>query len=337
MATHNLRTELDGEVAGSYRIGGVSRLTGVPVTTLRIWESRYGAFQPDKSTGRHRLYGETDVMRARLLRQLSASGHSIGSIARLGLPELQRLLTGTRLAPEAPPAKALSLVVVGEAAAARVNAPAWLVRHLGRGARVLAVHADLYAAEAAQGAQEQTDVLLVRLNALQADTAAQLTRAAAHWRANHTVVLYNFAAGPVLEMLRSAGFILRREPVADEELAEAIRSVTVVDTGGAAPAFQAGATIPRRQFSDAMLAQVAQAPTSIVCECPRHVADLIAQLVAFEEYSAQCLDSSPEDAHLHAYLRSISGSARALFEHALQMVLRQDGVVVDDGVDVEPA
>ena len=34
-----------------HRIGAVSSLSGVPVPTLRIWETRYGAFRPSKSTG----------------------------------------------------------------------------------------------------------------------------------------------------------------------------------------------------------------------------------------------------------------------------------------------
>ena len=32
------------------------------------------------------------------------------------------------------------------------------------------------------------------------------------------------------------------------------------------------------------------------------------------------------DARVHAYLHSVSGSARALFEHALQMVAEHEGL-----------
>ena len=46
-----------------HRIGAVSALSGVPVPTLRVWESRYGAFTPAKTGGRHRLYTEADVLR----------------------------------------------------------------------------------------------------------------------------------------------------------------------------------------------------------------------------------------------------------------------------------
>jgi hypothetical protein len=68
--------------------------------------------------------------------------------------------------------------------------------------------------------------------------------------------------------------------------------------------------------------------TNVLCECPRHVAEIIAQLVSFEQYSQECLNKSTEDARLHAYLHSVSGSARALFEHALQRVAEHEGLVL---------
>ncbi|MES2633008.1 MAG: MerR family transcriptional regulator [Pseudomonadota bacterium] len=312
--------------AGTYRIGGVSRLTGVPVTTLRVWETRHAAFSPAKSTGRHRLYTEVDVMRARILRQLTVAGHSLGGIARLPLSELQRRLTGSRSAESTAPVsqmKSVSLVVVGEAIAARMNGAGWSQHYRGQAPQVSHVFADLGAAAAAadSGQLQHCDILLVRLNAIQRSTAAELAGALARIRANHTIVLYNFAAEPVLEAMRADGMILRREPVSDAELVEVIRSVTVVDTTEAAPAFGPGATVPPRRYSDSELAKIASSPTPILCECPRHIADLISQLTSFEDYSRQCLDTSPEDASIHAYLRSISGSARALFEHALQRVM----------------
>jgi hypothetical protein len=58
------------------------------------------------------------------------------------------------------------------------------------------------------------------------------------------------------------------------------------------------------------------------------VAELISQLASFEQYSQECLHRSSEDAHLHAHLASVSGSARALFERALEMVAEHEGIVL---------
>jgi len=332
LLTHEAMSAEEGmdTSSGTYRIGGVSRLTGVPVTTLRVWETRHAAFTPAKSAGRHRLYTDLDVMRARLLRQLSAGGHSVSGIARLPLPQLQRLLAGIRV--DTAPASAaipntLSLVVVGEALAARMDSAGWRLHTEGRGpTEVREVFADLVGAAeaAASDGREPADILLVRLNAIQRSTAAQLTRVVAQTRVHHVVVLYNFAAQPVLDGMRADGMILRREPVTDTELAEVISSLRVIDAN-AEPAFGARASVPPRRYSDAQLAQVASQPTPMLCECPRHIVDLIGQLASFEEYSRQCLDTDPREAQIHAQLRSIAGSSRALFEHALQMVLEHGG------------
>jgi hypothetical protein len=56
------------------------------------------------------------------------------------------------------------------------------------------------------------------------------------------------------------------------------------------------------------------------------VAELISQLASFEEYSQDCLNNKAEDAHLHAYLTSISGTARALFENALEIIAAHEGI-----------
>jgi hypothetical protein len=60
------------------------------------------------------------------------------------------------------------------------------------------------------------------------------------------------------------------------------------------------------------------------------VAEIITQLASFEQYSHECLNKSSEDAHLHAYLSSVSGSARALFERALEMIAQHEGIELQD-------
>ncbi len=84
--------------------------------------------------------------------------------------------------------------------------------------------------------------------------------------------------------------------------------------------------IPQRKFNDMTLMRVSGISTNVLCECPRHVAEIIAQLASFEQYSHDCLNKSSEDAHIHAYLSSVSGSARALFESALEMVAQHEGI-----------
>ncbi|MEI2691186.1 MAG: MerR family transcriptional regulator [Anaerolineae bacterium] len=48
-----------------YNIGVVSRMTGIPVATLRIWERRYEFPRAGRTAGGHRLYSEQELTRLR--------------------------------------------------------------------------------------------------------------------------------------------------------------------------------------------------------------------------------------------------------------------------------
>lgn len=75
-----------------FSIGMTAKLTGLTGFTLRAWERRYGAARPRRSPSGRRIYTRREVEKLKTLKALTDSGHSIGEIARLNLPELQSLL-----------------------------------------------------------------------------------------------------------------------------------------------------------------------------------------------------------------------------------------------------
>ena len=75
-----------------YLIGKVTKLTGLSVDVLRVWERRYGAVRPVRSEGGTRLYSDADIKRLKRLRQAVDGGHSIGQAARLSESELDELI-----------------------------------------------------------------------------------------------------------------------------------------------------------------------------------------------------------------------------------------------------
>ena len=77
-----------------YRIGTLSRLSGVSTHLIRVWERRYDALEPDRSGGGARLYAPADLERLRLLKRAVELGHAIGQVARLDRDELERLSGG---------------------------------------------------------------------------------------------------------------------------------------------------------------------------------------------------------------------------------------------------
>jgi MerR family transcriptional regulator, light-induced transcriptional regulator len=249
-------------------------------------------------------------------------------VARLEVPRLQQMLGAAQEAAGASQAAAgprrVTCAVVGAALAARVSAPEWRRRHLPEGVDVRQVSTGLEALLASPA--QAVELLLVRVNAVHRSMQDQLLRALELWQAPRAILLYNYGAAPALEALQRAGVLLRREPLADADLAHLVRSGLVVDAARSLAPATPGATIPPRRYSDEELAVVATSPSSVMCECPRHIAELITQLAGLEAYSQQCLNATDDDAQLHAYLRSVAGSARALFEQALEMAARHGGL-----------
>jgi DNA-binding transcriptional MerR regulator len=313
----------------SYRIGTISKLAGIPVPTLRVWESRYAAFTPVKTEGQHRMYGEEDLLRATLMKQLCDEGHAISTIANLDIHALSQLHNkhrrGSMVEARHKQPQSVKMAVIGLALAGRIETKNFSSNLLGSSIEVTNIFADVQAAQS--GPFEQpAEILLLKVNTLHEIVMRDIQRITTKNAAMKVIVLYNYGREQVAHAMRTAGMLVKREPITDYELAELIRSVLNVDANHSLSEAPPNSMIPPRKYSDETLARVAGISTNVLCECPRHVAEIIAQLASFEQYSLECLNKSTEDAHLHAYLTSVSGSARALFEHALEKVAQHEGI-----------
>jgi DNA-binding transcriptional MerR regulator len=65
-----------------YNIGIVSRMTGIPVATLRVWERRYDFPNSTRTPGGHRLVSEKEVMRLRWVKARVDEGMQTGQAIR---------------------------------------------------------------------------------------------------------------------------------------------------------------------------------------------------------------------------------------------------------------
>jgi DNA-binding transcriptional MerR regulator len=319
-----------------YRIGAISKLSGVAVSTLRNWEHRYQAFEPQKSKGRHRMYSTQDLERARLLHVLSLQGHSISHLAKLDLVQLKTL----NLAPS--PARSpngfTSVVRVGVSdptLLTRIDSSlfqmAWLQHHPGVQIHTFEISMNWSAGSALGSVETEAELLWLRLQNLQHEHVQALL--ALRKRSTTPVwLLYQYARSADYQSLKQGGIHLCREPLNAAELAlELARELhTIVSEPRPSNTQPKGQNLaPRRRYSDATLAQVAQLSTNLLCECPKHVAELTSQLAAFEAYSQTCqglegLDVA--DRKLHQELLAISGQARALFEDALERIAAHEGI-----------
>ncbi|MGB8329270.1 MAG: MerR family transcriptional regulator [Polyangiales bacterium] len=93
-----------------YRVGMVSKMSGLSTHTLRMWEKRYAAVLPKRTEAGGRLYTDADVERLRLLHKLVESGHSIGGIARLADVDLRHMAAAFSIPASAPASQHLPAI-----------------------------------------------------------------------------------------------------------------------------------------------------------------------------------------------------------------------------------
>jgi hypothetical protein len=127
--------------------------------------------------------------------------------------------------------------------------------------------------------------------------------------------------------LRARGHVVVRAPLDLSEIAT-LAAIAPIES-----ALRPLARAPAPRFDEASLAALGATSPSMYCECPRHVVELLRSVTAFENYSAECINRSPADAEMHRYLERVAGTARTLFEEALERVARAEGLPLPPATD----
>jgi DNA-binding transcriptional MerR regulator len=324
-----LSTEEQANAPQTYRIGAVSRLTGVPTDTLRVWERRYSVVTPVRTRAGTRLYRSEDIGRLTLIKQLVDRGDAISSVAGLDMDQLRERLRGTGL----PSAEALAkrpcrLAVLGGTLAQRMAD----ARDQLDGLDLVGTFDDRqhFVAEAAS---LTPDLVILEYRTIHAEQVREIADLLARSGAARALVVYNFATRATVDRLETRRVMVQRGPV---DVGQLGRWCLMLHAGTLSAAkgrdeetgIDLGRPLPARRFDDAMLTRVAACSPTIACECPHHLADLIVNLCAFERYSEECEMRHAEDAALHAFLHAATAQARSLMEVALARVLEAEGIDV---------
>ena len=337
-----VKTASSAATSVAHRSGAVAQMLQMPVATLRVWERRYGLTQHPPSPGGQRLYAEEDLRRLTLIKQLTDMGHPIGSVAVLDLQQLQAVAlthanTVAATQPHQGPVASTRgarrpwrLAVVGAGLDARLQRPS-LLRRLGRPVVLLGPFDSLE--QAAKGLRGQAvDTLLVHEPHLLEVHRAAVEATKTALAPARVAVLYGFAADAICEALADADVAMMREPQPDAGIAQWLHRLAeeAVPTQASGPAKSTPTSqaVPPRRWVAATLNRFASMSSTIACECPRHLAELLMQLHHFEDYSAACENRHTADAQLHAYLHEVAATSRALFETALERVALHEGLAL---------
>ncbi|WP_167370719.1 MerR family transcriptional regulator [Pandoraea apista] len=301
-----------------YRSGEAAKLVDMPAATLRIWEQRYGVISPATSASGQRQYSDLDVGRLRTIKSLVDKGHAIGAIAHLDNEQLSRLASGAGAPLSQSEPLSANLIIVGFGESVKPETPAGITCLTFNSVEDIPPDDDQRA---------MTNGMVVRVEALHEDKVLSIVAAARRIRCEQVLVVYAFGARRAIDLARLEGIELKRKSNAllhaNEIIVDFVRSLRRDNASGSGhdPRWSRS---PRR-FDDETLANVASQSTTIACECPKHLAELVLQVSAFERYSDECLSRSPADALLHQHLGDAANKAVALFEDALAAIVAHEG------------
>lgn len=156
--------------------------------------------------------------------------------------------------------------------------------------------------------------------------------------AESTVVVYDFAKWKLLESLRKPGRHIIRAPISVRDLRATMLHLIVREISKRREATPDNAVAaglipatkpPLRKFSDDQLVRLQMVRSSIDCECPNQVANLVISLAGFENYSNNCENRSEADARMHNTLYRATGQARAIMEAALKELVEYEKIDPD--------
>ncbi len=305
-----------------YRIGAVSRLTNIPTETLRVWERRYKVVEPQRTPGGNRVYEQHDVARLEIIKMLVDNGHAISTVANLPLEVLQERLKEVQMAGHN--------VVINENEKQQLLIIGQTLPHtLGKGAdggyhdhrpdmlELVGIYPDV-SSYLKDPEREQVDTLIVEFATLNEESLNEVEML----RSSRMVVVYGFGQPELVKQMESKGCILLRGPVSWRVLGPVCYAgMTMAPERHADNENSQDALLdrepPKKKFTDRQLAHFLAISSTVRCECPRHVAELIIHLNRFEKYSAECENRNEEDALLHSYLRTMTARSRSIMEKAM--------------------
>ena len=320
-------TTASNEANGAYRIGAVARLTGISPDTLRIWERRYDIVEPERTAKGGRLYSQQDVTRLTMIKTLVDQGHAISTVANLSAEELNRRLNMAQPANLPPPGSGQHEVcVVGQAISVR----ACNTERLPEGLELAGAYTDL---DSFLEDETNCDTLVIELPFLDRNIARDLNAPDLRKRAQRIIVIYAFSPSNIVSQLQRYGLQTLRAPVALEHIWQHCQLSQTRQVDWKPPEWDprvaSSDPIPPKRFTHEQLVRLSQITTSLECECPHHMASVIEQLAAFEDYSARCEVGTSQDAALHGYLHQMTARARWLMEVALERLADVENIDVN--------
>ena len=306
-----------------YKIGAASKITGVNIATLRVWENRYGVVEPIRINGTQRGFSKKDVDRISMIKQLVDAGDSISTLSKLSLEELelrmQPSVNNSKITSEKSKNK-IKAVAIGTRIP-EVGRPSPHLAEVSVAARYeLSTIMDNLSAINLDG-----DIIIFEIASLHAETVELIIEVLTVSEIGHAVVIYRFGSANGMKLSQLDGRIHPiQAPVFPIDI-QIASNFAVNSTFGS----RVNVTEEEKDhvvFSEKELWEISVMSNPIHCECPKHLSSIISSLRGFEKYSSDCEDLDEKDLILHKELEKKTSQARIIMEKALRKVIKENDI-----------
>ncbi len=300
-----------------YAIGVVARRTQTHPETIRVWEMRYELIVPGRSESGRRLYSEDDIIKLSLVKQLTELGHSVSSLAKSTTDELRSLISvslGNAYDEQMRPQDKRRIIFLNDSLRQRLS-------------RDLLIYEDVVIVDRPQlpATQVEADILVIELATINEKSLSEIREHLSETGCASALVVFNFGTRKSVVELEYANVVCLKGSVT---AADIHRACTSINKSTVSANQQVVSNVEPPRFNKEQLARISALRSTIACECPNHIAELIVSLSAFEQYSSECANRNEADAQLHEQLNQSAGAARAILEDSLAHLIAIEGIEI---------
>tara|TARA_S200000501_G_scaffold376572_1_gene431918 strand:- start:96 stop:1061 length:966 start_codon:yes stop_codon:yes gene_type:complete len=308
----------------TYPIGVVSKRTEIHQETLRVWERRYSVIVPIRTKTGRRLYSESDITKLLILKKLVDLGHPISTLAELNTETLKdRLIkdTSNKIVINEGEKFKCKVVLVGDTFLKKVN------HDLAEFNEIEILHySQNFLVDSEQINGSISDILIIECLTVNIDSLVLVKEQLKFSKSKKVLVLFNFATKANIDLLENSGIVCMKSSVSTSDIVRTCLNLYLKDDN-----LTLAKEITRqvsRSFSIEELTKLAAISSTVACECPNHLAELIINLNAFEKYSLDCENKNEKDANLHSFLALSVRKARSILEQSLLKLIEAEGIKV---------
>ena len=300
--------EINMNTEQNYRIGLTTQITGIRPETLRAWERRYEVVKPIRTDAGDRLYTQADIDRLLLIKKLVDNGDAISAVANLNIENLEKRISSCKTAISSVGKNDLNFILLGRTILDKKSLDSMRLNMIDVVQDPRNIKSNYHC---------KIDFVIAEVPTVNQGTFQMIQKILKQSKASKLLCAYDFGKESDIATLTSQDTGTISLPLNHSDI-----------TNWCSDNFPnyMQSTSTDRLLTDQDISNIVSAGSTINCECPSHLGDLINKLAAFEKYSSECEARNAKDAEIHDELESTAAKSRYLLEEVLIKLAKVEGI-----------